>query len=512
MPTSQTNETYTQNYIRAFTQRGGPGPNNPVRYAGADEQYLMVGDISAPERGGINAINVQDPRVRGLYKRTGITIDAPDIPSNSITFKQRRGGLPWYKFRLNCPISIYESIGFCNDPSDPINGWESLSVLSAGLATDKSYTGRTVFDGADETLAEIGFSWMGGVYDLGAITMGERGAADVTTEVVDIVYGAPVRCPDCGPANDGSDWIYALQQTAGGSSAVVGKVLYSTDGGATWTASALTGLGVGVLVTAIDIVGSYLVVIAKSENAYYVSPINQLTGAPGSWTKVTAGFVSTKTPNDIFVLSPTEVFFAADGGYLYKSTNILAGVQVSDAGSATTADLLRIHGTSEVLVAVGASRAVKSVNRGDSWATTTTNPTGTVQAVAVLGPLAFYVGNSAGLVQYTLDGGATWTTLTLPGATLAGIQDIVFPTLEAGWIATTRTGPTAALFATCFGGAIWGETNTSRIPSLPTFGRANRLAFPNVADPAVAANNLALAGLGGGLIDGIVLVGSAPVF
>src|SRR5690349_10853984 len=72
MPTTQSNETYTQNFIRAFTQRGGPSPSNAVRYAGLDEQYLMVGDISRPDRGGVNAINVNDPFVRGLFARTGI--------------------------------------------------------------------------------------------------------------------------------------------------------------------------------------------------------------------------------------------------------------------------------------------------------------------------------------------------------------------------------------------------------------------------------------------------------
>ena len=44
----QSNEVLTQNYIRAFTQRGGPGPSNQIRYAGAEEQYMMVGDIANP--------------------------------------------------------------------------------------------------------------------------------------------------------------------------------------------------------------------------------------------------------------------------------------------------------------------------------------------------------------------------------------------------------------------------------------------------------------------------------
>ncbi|KPV50581.1 hypothetical protein SE17_26080, partial [Kouleothrix aurantiaca] len=436
MPT-QSNEVVTQNYIRAFTQRGGPAPSNLVRFAGADEQYLMMGDISRPDRGGVTAINVNDPRRRGLYKRVGATYDAPDIPNATVTFKQKFGGVPWYQLRLDCPISIYESIGLCKDPADPLNGWETLLIASQGIASDKSYKGRTPFDSSDESTADVSFSWMGDVYSVGQLTLGELAAVDVTTEVVDIVYGGFQACSDCGAANDGTRWIYALQQTAGGSSAVNAKVLYSTDGGATWTASALTGLGVGVLTNAIEIVGQYLLVLAKSENAYYVAPINQLTGAPGSWTKVSAGFVASKTPNDVYVESPSRVYFAADGGYIYLATDILSGVTVQSSGNATVQNLLRIRGVGATLYAVGAAGAsLKSTNRGQTWAATTgTQGSASVQALAVVSPLIVWTGDSAGVVRVTENGGETWSLVTLPGANISEIQDVVFPTADVGYIA-----------------------------------------------------------------------------
>ena len=514
MPVTQSNENLTQNFIRAFTQRGGPSPSVPVLYAGSDEQYLMVGDISRPDRGGISPINVNDLRTRGLFQRTGITIEAPDIPSAAITFKQRFGGIPWYKFRLNCPVNIYESEGLCNDPSDPVNGWSTLNILSRGLSSDKTYQGRTPFDGSDESLAEVQFSWLGDVYSVGPITLGETAAVDVTTEVVDIVYGSLALCSDCGPANDGTKWIYALQQTAGGSSAALGKVLYSTDYGATWTASSITGLGIGVLVTAIDIVGQYLVVVAKTENAYYVSQINHATGAPGTWTKVTSGFVSTKTPNDLFVESANRVYFVADGGYVYVSTDILAGVSVLSAAGATTNNLTRIHGNAGTLLAVGASNtSIKSTNRGLTWSATSASVTGAHSAVAVLTPQTYCIGtlDTSGKVYYTENGGASWTQITLPGAALTSIPDIVWATAEVGYISATRTGPAAVIFGTVFGGRNWSEAGTSRFPTAPTYGRANRIDVPEVPDLQVAANNMAVAGLGGGLVDGIVLLGSSPV-
>lgn len=511
--TTQTNETLTQNFIRAFTQRGGPSPANTVRYAGMDEQYLMVGDISRPDRGGITPINVNDPYIRGLFARTGIQVSAPDIPSASLTFKQRFGGVPWYTFRLNCPLNVYESVGLCERPDDPLNGWSTLNILSRGISSNKTRAGRTPFDGSDESTTAIDFAWLGDVYEVGGIALGEKASLDVTTEVIDIVYYAPQRCVDCGPVNDGSQWIAALQQTAGGSSAVLGKVLYSTDSGATWTASAITGLGVGVLVTAIDVVGSYMVVIAKSENAYYVSPINQMTGALGTWTKITAGFVASKTPNDLFVESSSRVYFVADGGYIYLSTNILSGVSVLDAGNATAQNLTRIHGKNGALVAVGAGNAsVVSNNRGITWVATAASVTGTLTAIATENRYEFFVGTAAGAVWYTQDGGASWTQITLTGTALSAVQDIINATSECLWIAGTRTN-TAVIFQSTFGGGLWGESNSSRLPgTLPTFGRANRLAYPRIPDLSVASNNLAVAGLGGGLTDGVIYLGQAPIY
>ena len=511
MATTQTNDVLTQNFIRAFTQRGGPSPANPVLFAGMDEQYLQIGDISRPDRGGVSAITVNDPRTRGAFARTGITIEAPDMPSATVTFKQKWGGIPWYRLRLDCPLNIYESEGRCNDPSDPINGWSTLQILSQGLSTDKTYQGRTPFDGSDESLTEIGFSWLGDVYTVGPITLGEQAAQEVTTEVVDIAYYGAPRCSDCGPVSDGTRWVYALQQTAGGSSAVVGKVLYSVNGGATWAESAITGLGIGALVTAIDVVGQYLVVLSKTDNAYYVSQIHQMTGVPGTWTKVNAGFVAGKTPNDMFVESANRVYFVADGGYIYVSTDILAGVSVLSAAGSTTANLLRIHGAVGTLLAVGATGTIlKSANRGATWASPLGTVAGTLQAVSVVSPLMYYVGTAAGGVFWTDNGGATWQALALPGGTVSAITDIVFASSEVGYIAATRSN-VGTIFGSVFGGRNWSEAGTSRFPMAPIYGRANRLAYPDVADIQVATNSLAVAALGGSLTDGAIFLGSSPI-
>jgi hypothetical protein len=512
MSVTQGNENIIQGYIRAAYQRGGPGPNNDVEFAGERGQYLMMGDASVPDRGSINALNIQDPMAYDTWKRTGYTSDAPDIPSGSVTFKQKRGGPPWYRFRLDCPINFYEVIGFCNQPSDLTNGWNTMMAYSRGISTDKTYAGRAGFDSNEESTNEVAFSWTGGVYEIGGITLGEFASQEVTTEVVDIVYGNNQNCSDCGPVDDGTRRIYALQQTSGGSSAAVAIVKYSLDYGATWADSAITGLGVGSLATAIRSVGQYLVVLVSAENAYYISQINRYTGAPGTWTKITAGFVAAKTPNDMYVANASRVYFVANGGYIYQSTDLLSGVEVLSAGNASINNLNRIHGQGQYLVAVGASNTIlKSSDYGRTWAATTASVTGTLQAVAVKSAMEFWVGTSAGGVWYTENAGESWTAKTLPGSAVAAIHDIVWATAEFGYIAASRTGPTGTIFALMFGGESIVEAPSSRLPQAPSYGRPNRIAVPLVSDPMVAAGNIAVGGLAGNLTDGVVYLGQTPI-
>jgi hypothetical protein len=130
----------------------------------------------------------------------------------------------------------------------------------------------------------------------------------------------------------------------------------------------------------------------------------------------------------------------------------------------------------------------------------------------VINPFEFYVGTAAGAVWYSTDGGASWVQLVLSGTALTAVQDITAPTDECLWIAGTRTN-TAVIFQSTYGGQWWAENNTSRLPgNLPTFGRANRLAYPRSPDLMIAANNLAVGGLGGGLTDGVIYLGQAPIY
>lgn len=512
MPTLSADEIITYKHIRSFIQFGGARPVNQAKYAGQDAQYLSVEGVRLVETGGIDPIWVPDPRRQGSYRLVGRKLTAPDLSEATLKLLEKHGAIPRQLQKIGCSFNLYQPTGPCKDLSDFLGGWtDYVMVYSAAIVTDKDLGTRTSWD-SDEMIEDSLNLVLADIYPVGSLGFGEKAAAQADREVVDVVYGSNVECGNCGPGDDGTGRIYAVTKSSGaGSPGLPAEVIYSVDGGATWTDANIAGLGATADPVAIDIVGNYLVVVVASENAYYWAEINSLTGVPGAFTKVTTGFVATKLPNDIYVVSSREIYFAADGGYVYKSEDITAGVTVLDAGSATTNDLQRIHGQGEVIVAVGdADTVIKSTNRGATFAVTTDTPVGAsvaLQALAVLDEYRIWVGSAAGRLYYTINGGETWVELSFSGQGNGAVRDIVFVNDEVGYFAHNTSTPTARVFATWDGGNTWTRTSP-RIRNFPTFDYAGRLAVPNT-DAGVAANNLAIAGLAGDGSDGIVLLGIA---
>ena len=250
------------------------------------------------------------------------------------------------------------------------------------------------------------------------------------------------------------------------------SIVYSVTGkDGPWIATAINGAAAGDVPKSIDVVGQYLVVTFDDAAAggYFWAEINRITGKPGTFTKETTGFVSGSAPQDVFVQSAREVWFAGDGGYIYKSDNIQSGVSVIDAGDTTTDKLQRIHGLDEVLVATGENgTVVYSVNRGQSWQVVTEAPPAlNIDALWVADDYTWFIGDDSGDVYYTTTRGeSAWVDLGMPSSA-AAIQDIVFATPEVGFIAYTESGPVAKIRATYDGGRNW-TTTSPRILNLPT--------------------------------------------
>ena len=515
MPKISADEILTQQNKRLFIQFGGPGAANVVKYSGKDTQYISLGGVSKPLSGGISAINVPDPNRFGNFKQVGRTRDAADFPTASLEVMQKKGTLPFQLGDMSCPFNIYEVAGQCKTPSDWSQGWtDYVQIYSFVEATDLDLGDRTSFDGDDADSNNLSLT-MDKIYAVAPIAFGAYGDSLINRSVIDVTYGSVVQCGNCGPANDGTKRLYALSTTSGsGSPGLPATVVYSLDSGSSFTSVAITSMGSTEVPVQIEMVGSYLVVLVasstSSKSAIHYAIIDSDTGAPGTFTKVQTGFVASAYANNMYVANAREIYFAADAGTVYKSSDITAGVD-RVLTNTQTGNLQRIHGSENVLVACGTSDSVcKSFNRGETWAACASSPTTgtTLQAVQVMSRDVFWVGSAAGGLYYSLNGGASWNTGSIGNSLTGAITDIKFATDEVGYVSRTLSS-TAYMYSTWNGGANWVASGNPRLLNFPVFDAINRFAIPIDADATVSANNVMIAGLGGDGLDGLLLIGKA---
>lgn len=510
-------EIVSQKHVRSFYQPGGPRPNNPVYYGGQDANSIAVTGVTVPEHGNPAPVWEPHPYRPGQYRMVGRSLTPPDLPKATFLFREKHGSIPRALRKQNCVFNVYQNVGKCKDLSDFSNGWSDYALVYSYAQTDSRDLGDRASFADDKELQDSLATTLVDVYPIGGLGFGEEAASQIAYEVLDLVYGSQIQCGDCGVPDDGTNWLYAITKSSGSTPGTAPKLIYSTDGGVVWTEATITGIGDIEDPQCVDIAGQYLIVGTRTAggattSGYYYSRINTDTGAPGTWTKVTTGFVATFQIYDIYVANAREVYFSADGGYVYKSTDVTAGVSVVSNGNATSTALRRIHGFEETVVAVGgAGVIIVSTNRGAQWATATASPVvATLQALFCQDGRRWWVGSATGKLYYTINGGVSWTEKLFAGSGAGQVRDIVFATDEAGYFSHDTTTPTARVFSTWNGGVDW--TNSSpRLNGMPTYNRANRLAVPRVDDASVSANSLAVAGLAGNGTDGILLCAVASL-
>lgn len=515
MPNLSADEIITQRHKRFFLQKGGALPGNKPAYAGVEGQYMKIEGLSNPQSGGVDPIYMHDPNRVGGFRLVNRSITAPDLPEATLVFTERHGAIPQQIVGFACPFNIYEVSGRCRHLGDFERGWEDyVNILSGAIVTDIDMGDRGAWGDSDDQIEDSLSVTLAAVYPIGKLAFGAKAAPEISREVVDVVYGSNVQCGACGVRDDGTKLIYAVTKSSGsGSPGLPAEVIYTLDAGLTWNQSTIDNLGATEDPLAIDIAGQYLIVIGSG--AYYYATLSTITGAPGTWTKVTTGFVATKVPNDLYVAGPNEVFFVGDGGYIYLSNDITAGVVTVSAGVITTNDLLRVHGADDTVVAVGAgSTVLKSTDRGAVFSATVDSPSDVsldVQAVAVLDEYRYWIGTgNSGRIFFTLDGGQNWTQKAFSGAGAGNVYDIVFPTQEVGYFSYSNNTPTAQLFSTWNGGFSFSAQDP-RIVNYPTFNRANRIAYPKVPILGIASNNVIVGGLAGDGTDGALFLGVSNI-
>lgn len=490
------NEVIKQGNTRSFYQPGGAG--SATYFFGLDTEYHFIESANMPTNGSIDPIWAPDPRRPNRYKLIGRQVGAPSLPTVNLSFAEKWGGIPRPLTAPKCKFNLYEVHSRCADFSDLYRGWDSYLMVYSGFQFSDAIDlgARTAMD-SDELLTNTVSATGSSIYPVGTLSFGEEASTEVVVAVVDVVYGTSIQCIDCGTPNDGSQFQYALTRANVGSPAAPGQLVYSLDGGATWSTSTITGLGSTHEPKFIDIAGNVLFIGAGNDIFYTV--LDQETGQPGAWSTLVAGAIML----DVYVQSPNNIWYISASG-VYKTSDVSIAPTLVSTTPQTAA---RITGYDSSLLVTGASGMVwYTKNSGTTWIQVTTPASTTLNAVAMASEKKWYVGGANGRVYVTTDRGNSWSTVATPNSGTGAVVDIAIATDEIIWIAQ-NINSVAYITTTLDGGNTW-TTNTAgsvRILNWPVFQSINRLAVPYTADPFVASNYVLIGGLATGGADGILL-------
>lgn len=502
---------------RVFVQFGGSLPNIDTRYYGQDMNYAIMQGVNRSTNGQTTPHWTGDPNLTGQYRLIGVTTAAPALDTFTLNMMEKRGTINRL-FAQDCGFTAYVNSGDCGDISSFLYGWsDKIEIYPDAIIGTVNGGNRGDWATDGPIINQVPGTTRRKTYEVGSLSFGSILGADIAVEVVDAVYGNLARCGNCGAQNNGTNWQYAVMiHSASNEAAVLYRITDASGAEITTGVVDIDGIGATADPTAIEIVGDKLVVLVTSELAYYYATINQATGVPGVFTKVTTGFVASKQPTDILAYSDREVFFSGNGGYVYKSSDITAGVSPLTSGGATVDNLLRIHGLGDTIVAVGANGVVLvSTTRGIAWFLTDDIPAAsTLTGVDVRDRARYWVTTTAGELWYTLDGGATWHEKGLSDSP-ATLRDVRFATDEVGWVTGATAAPAGLIYATFNGGRDWtthaAAPRMVGVPGATAFQRGDRIAVPTAGNDTVVANNLLVAGLGA-TTDGILLQATGNFF
>lgn len=290
---------------------------------------------------------------------------------------------------------------------DPMKALVTLLLLLAPAALAQTWTPQ-----ASGTTADLA-----GVYFLDASTgfaVGDGGLLLATTDggqtwtAQTLVGGLDLEGIAFNPA-----------QTVGLIATDDGPVLRSTDGGATWTTIA-TGAGD---LRGVDWADDEVVWVAGREGNSAVSTDGGLT-----WTFRPTG--SVERTEGVAAVSATEAWVANREGELRRTTD--GGQTWTAHASGTTEDLDDVQmldgGTGYI---AGGDVVLKTTDGGQTWSNVASGEAEGEGLFFLDADTGWVVGDETGLIWFTADGGATWTSQ--PAGANGAFNRVHFPDADHGW-------------------------------------------------------------------------------
>lgn len=488
---------------RVFLTEGGARPDHTPSYKSCLRMMAVTQGF-----GDIERIECPDPFKYGGFIEKGEIKGANERPTTSLEGRYPQDMLSdlLKLARKGCAFDVQLHTGKCQDPSS-FNDYDKALILENAYLTNYATEDLGALQSGDNAVinetADISAK---DVYEVSPLSVANRTPTLIVNEVIDVVLCDSISCGECETESDGCNKVYAITKYSAGSPATLSDFAYSLDGGATWFVHDLEGL-TSQDPSAVECLGDYVFVISNGGNNLSYVLKSELDGITDpTFTQIATGFVSGGEPNDAWS-NGSYAFIVGDGGFIYGTDDVTAGVTVLDAGVAEVDNLMCIHGLSaEFAVAGGSNGALVFSSDGVNWTSAPTSPVGvgiTINTVWVKSTTEWWVGTSNGHVYYTLNAGVTWIEQTFSGSGSGSVESIVFSTNTVGYLSHTTAAGKGRILRTISGGNSW-KLVPEKTGTMPANDKINALAY--CKDDANFVCGVGLADNG---TAGFIVVGSA---
>jgi len=432
---------------------------------------LIPGSLSIPA-GELNPLIVPSVSEANRFQIARILRGSPDLGELSLTEvpkRDRRSNLETL-FQQDCQYVFFIPWDGCEQPNN-IDSWDSVLIVLGGRHGDLEYGDLKQRDGNDPLELTLPFSHVGAarVFTVG---LEEVAAATITTAVLDVLFADALSCGFCVPFSTGFQQYYGLTDNNAGSPGGSSEVIGTIDG-LTYNTSVIFSLTGAQAANQFQAVGRYIAVFSATDEGHHIALKDDIFSATNPWSRITTGYVGSSGPTAAISVSPQLTFIGGLAGYIYKSVDITAGVEVLHAAVLTVEDVNGIHSDGQnVLSGHDNNVLLLSTNQGGTFALVVGPVVGqNVNAVWIINATQFWAAMADGTLWYTMNGGTDWTQKLLPGqSSLTAVTDIAFSPdfSEIGVVSVTHADG-GKVYRTLTGGRLWADISpyVRQVTTLP---------------------------------------------
>ena len=440
------------------------GPNTQPVYLGCHQ----LGDIEEPQ-GDVELIYCPDPSAPNRFKVVGSVQGAAGSVTSSLT-TDVTDDLDYLE-RVLCPFPLYVNM-IKSGRKDVFTNFDRAFVLTGARITSKGLTALAARTPDDNTRSEQSFDLSGESLLRFVVLELSRQSTSEANGMFDITFCNEQTCrTDEDVAQAACETGYIACAAAGGGTANVMR----TVNGSTWAPCAADPFAADEDVIAVECFetgrDAVRVVVARGTTDASNPPEIAYTDDSGAtWTAVDVGSDNTEFvqfQHAMYAHDRNAIWLGTDKGVLYKSEDAgLTWTQVDDGTLLGGEGVNSIHfcDADVGFVAGDANAFARSLDGGDSWSAITGPAAGVVlNVVFCLDRNRVWVGTAGGELWYSNNGGTTWAERSFTGTGVGMVNDIKFMNDHVGYLAKNVAVPAnggSTIQYTIDGGYTWTALTT----------------------------------------------------